>query len=91
MPAVLTPPTVPTVPAHAYPIAAMPPYDIWTNPFDYPGDFMSWHSRILQARPFTVHGQCVAVTDSARLHPDQDMPLGGFRYIALNKFEWPSR
>ena len=78
------------MPADTNPLSLLPFGNTCTQFIDDASHFVSWHARILNARPpfFCEH---VAVTDSARLYLDAYVPLQRLRNFTLNELEIPSR
>ena len=75
------------MPADAHALARLPVGDVGADRVDAPGDFVSGHSRILQAGPVAFLHDRIAVADAARLNLDADLIAGGLGNIAFDKFK----
>ena len=75
------------MPADADALAFLPAGDARAYFVDHPGDFVSWHAWILNAREESVFCDDVAVTDAASLHANTHVSRAGVGNFALDDFE----
>jgi hypothetical protein len=75
---------MPTVPSHAHPLAARPDFDLRADLVHNPGNLMARDARVLNARPMTFLGQCIAVTDATRQDANAHLPGARLRHFALD-------
>src|ERR1035438_8440640 len=83
-PALVADEIVATMPAHAHAIALCPIRDAVAEGIHATGDFVAWHSRILQSRPHSVLHKHIAVTDAAGLNLYPNLPGTGLRNLAFD-------
>jgi hypothetical protein len=79
--------TVTAVPADSDSLAFCPSNNAWANSVNDSGDFMSRDPRVLNARPQSVLGHDIAVTDSASVDLYAHMANAGLCDLAFNKFK----
>src|SRR6202022_1479519 len=79
------------VPADAYPVALLPLGHVGADFLDPAGDLVARHARRRGAWIGAELHERVAVTDSACLYLDADLPRRGLRQFALNRFECATR
>jgi hypothetical protein len=82
---------MPSVPSHTDPLAQHPLTHVRTYRIDDPDNFMARHTRVLDPRPQTLLSKNIAVTDSAGLHLNQNMPHCGTWYLSLHELQRSSR
>jgi hypothetical protein len=75
------------VPAHAGALAFGPSLNAGAYRIDNTGDFMPRHARILDARPRSLLGHGITVTDAASFDLDAHRTGAGFGDFAFNNFK----
>jgi len=78
------------VPSQADPLASFPKSDVGPNRIDPSGDFMAWHSRILNSGPVPFFHQRVAMADAASFHLNAYLSAAGLWNWAVNNLKIPS-
>ena len=88
-PARITVATVSAVPADTDPLARCPSGNACTDRINDSGNLMPWDSRVLYARPESLLGERVAVTDASSLHLDTRLPGARLGCFPLDNFQGP--
>src|SRR5207245_11347225 len=82
--AVLAIPPIPSMPAHSRALSRFPSGHATPESVDDSGDFVSWNSRVLNARPESFFHVGVGVADTAGFHSDSHPTGPGLGYVSLH-------
>ena len=74
-----------TVPPNTHRCPGFQPETAIANLIDKSNDFVTWDTGKLSSRKKAILRERIAMTNSARLHFDADLPKAGFRDIALER------
>src|SRR5215813_1062583 len=86
-PAGITHKAVAAMPAHPHTLTRLPVGYTFAHRIHVPSDLMTWHARIVQARPETVFHHHIAVADAASFDFDAHLSASGLRDFAFNEFK----
>src|SRR5437764_2510675 len=90
-PALVADETMATMPADTHTLPWPPGSHIIADGIDVSGDFMTWHTWILQPRPETFFDKHVAVANAARLDFHAHLPSARLRNNTLDQFPISAR
>ena len=80
-----------SVPADTCTLARRPGCDAGADGVHNPGDFMSWHNRVMDSRVRSVSREYIAVAHAAGRDPQSDLPGPWLWQLPFGQFEFAAR
>jgi hypothetical protein len=79
--------TMAAMPSHTNPLTRLPKLNVSSDGIYAASNFVSGYTGILNARPYAIFHENIAVTDAACVHFDSDLAARRIRDFALHQFE----